>query len=502
MHRVLVMVIIIIFNSSGLAWAIGTSFTYQGQLEVSSVNGNGAFDFEFDLYDAKTNGTLIAGPVALDGVSVSDGIFSVDLDFGVDAFDGSDRWLEIRVKRSSDGVLTLLNPRQAVNATPYAIRAESSAFATAASAAATSESTPWIGITGIPAGLDDGDDDTLGFLACADGEVAVLNGSAWVCGSVTDGTPEAVCMDSSGVPGLLIDGICLLGYDNSATASWNTAASACSAMGGDLCTASQYDGLRGEGVLQSTSDVNDLFAFLNAVWSEDFSDNDGGSKTLQLRSSDDPNVAQSYSYGCCGNVLPEPFRSQATDVNGVLVTYVHTAEDTSWRAAARVCRTRGSDLCTKSQYVALNDTGLFGPTVRRATPELSDNDGSNFANVIGTNASDNGSISQDWAYGCCSTARPVDNSCPGTLISGICVVENHDVEDSTFEEAALACASQGADICSKSEMQTIRNFGQFAGECWTHDGADNDSKGVGGLLGTQPDNPDPATDLMGYVCCL
>lgn len=501
MCRLLIMLTVVLPFLSAPVQAIGTSFTYQGQLLVSSVNGSGSFDFEFDLYDEVNNGTMVAGTVALDDVSVNDGIFTVDLDFGLNAFGGADRWLEIRVKRSSDGAFTLLNPRQAVNPAPYAIRSETSSFATDAAAAITADSTPWAGITGKPVGLDNGDDDTLDTLACADGEIAVFKGSAWVCGNTVDGSPDAVCKDSNGTPGLLIDGICLLTYDNSATANWNTAASVCGASGGDLCTASQYDGLRGEGVLQGSLNENDLFAFQNRVWSEDFSDNDSGNKALQLRSSDNPNIAHQYSYGCCGNVLPEPFRSQATVVNGVLVTYSHTAEDTNWRAAARVCRSKGSDLCTKSQYVALNNSGLFGATVRRATPELSDNDQSFFSQIVGTNAGDNGSISQDWAYACCATARPVDHSCPGTLVSGICVVENHDVEDTTFTDAALACTAQGADICSKSEMQTIRNFGQFTGQCWTHDGADNDGGGVGGLLGTQPDNPDPATYLMGYVCC-
>ena len=47
---------------------------------------------------------------------VSDGLFTVQLDFGAAAFNGDTRWLEITVNG------TLLTPRQRVNATPYAVQ--------------------------------------------------------------------------------------------------------------------------------------------------------------------------------------------------------------------------------------------------------------------------------------------------------------------------------------------------------------------------------------------
>jgi len=40
----------------------------------------------------------------------------------------------------------------------------------------------WNNLTNRPAGLDDGDDDVLGALSCANGQIAEWNGSAWVCG--------------------------------------------------------------------------------------------------------------------------------------------------------------------------------------------------------------------------------------------------------------------------------------------------------------------------------
>ena len=77
------------------------------------------------------------------------------------------------------------------------------------------------------------------------------------------------------------------------------------------------------------------------------------------------------------------------------------------------------------------------------------------------------------------------------------------VEDSSFVDAARACARLNADLCSNSQMQSIRNAGRFPGvRAWTNNGADNDSNRVGGLLSSMPDDPNPLTDRFGYACCL
>jgi hypothetical protein len=51
----------------------------------------------------------------------------------------------------------------------------------------------WDWLVSVPAGLDDGDDDTLGDLSCADGELAVYDATAgaWGCGADTDTTLSA-----------------------------------------------------------------------------------------------------------------------------------------------------------------------------------------------------------------------------------------------------------------------------------------------------------------------
>ena len=54
----------------------------------------------------------------------------------------------------------------------------------------------WANLTGVPSGLMDGDDDTLGALSCTDGQIAVYDTSAvaWICGDDTDNmlTPTEV----------------------------------------------------------------------------------------------------------------------------------------------------------------------------------------------------------------------------------------------------------------------------------------------------------------------
>src|SRR5512145_2745791 len=77
--------------------ALGTSFTYQGQLKKDSSPINATCNMEFRLYDQAASGTLVAGPLT-QSVAVTDGIFTTRLDFGQGAFNGSGRWLGIQVQ--------------------------------------------------------------------------------------------------------------------------------------------------------------------------------------------------------------------------------------------------------------------------------------------------------------------------------------------------------------------------------------------------------------------
>ena len=105
------------------ALAQGTAFTYQGRLENAGAPANGSFDLRIAIYDAASSGSLLAGPLTNSPVSVSNGLFTVTLDFGPGVFTGPDRWLEIAVRTNGGGAFSTLSPRQPLTPAPYAIYA-------------------------------------------------------------------------------------------------------------------------------------------------------------------------------------------------------------------------------------------------------------------------------------------------------------------------------------------------------------------------------------------
>ncbi len=103
--------------------AQGTAFTYQGRLNTGGAPVNGFYDLRFAVYDSAGGGALIGGPLTNTASAVSNGLFTVSLDFGAGVFTGNPRWLEIGVRPNGGGAFTTLSPRQPINATPYAVRA-------------------------------------------------------------------------------------------------------------------------------------------------------------------------------------------------------------------------------------------------------------------------------------------------------------------------------------------------------------------------------------------
>ena len=129
------------------AEALGTEFTYQGRLTEDGNPVNQSCDLQFSLHDASSAGSQVGSTLTKTSVSVSNGLFSVLLDFGANAFAGDARWLNVSVRcPGGSGSYTALSPRQKLTATPYALNASTA---------------PWSGLTGVPAGFsDDVDNDT------------------------------------------------------------------------------------------------------------------------------------------------------------------------------------------------------------------------------------------------------------------------------------------------------------------------------------------------------
>ncbi len=102
-------------------FAQGTAFTYQGRLNDGSNPANGNYDLRFAVYNAPQAGSMAGGPVTNAATAVSNGLFTVTLDFGSGVFDGSAFWLDVGVRTNGTGSpgFTALSPRQAL--TPTAV---------------------------------------------------------------------------------------------------------------------------------------------------------------------------------------------------------------------------------------------------------------------------------------------------------------------------------------------------------------------------------------------
>jgi hypothetical protein len=104
------------------ASAQGTAFTYQGQLNDGVSPASGIYDLRFAIYDSLSGGTQQGSLLTNSAVPVSNGLFTVTLDFG-NQFPGAARWLEISVRTNNAVNFFTLSPRQPLTPAPYAITA-------------------------------------------------------------------------------------------------------------------------------------------------------------------------------------------------------------------------------------------------------------------------------------------------------------------------------------------------------------------------------------------
>lgn len=116
--------------SAALAQGMGTAFTYQGRLANNGVPATGLYDLRFVMYASPSAQLMIAGPIYVEDVQVTNGLFSVQVDFGNVSgatYNGNERWLSVGVRPGNspaNAPYTLLNPRQELTPTPYAITAD------------------------------------------------------------------------------------------------------------------------------------------------------------------------------------------------------------------------------------------------------------------------------------------------------------------------------------------------------------------------------------------
>jgi len=124
MKRTVVSLLAAAALAAGTAHAapIDGTFNYQGRLTSGGAPITGNADVRFTLWDAAGGGSQIGISIVYFGAPVTDGLFSADLNFGVAALNGDERWLQIEV-RSPAGVGSYVNlGRQEVLGAPYAIQ--------------------------------------------------------------------------------------------------------------------------------------------------------------------------------------------------------------------------------------------------------------------------------------------------------------------------------------------------------------------------------------------
>ncbi len=126
-HIVLVLALLTCLSTFNLqlstVHAQGTAFTYQGKLNDNGNPASGIYDLRFTVYDAVTNGNLVAGPLTNSATGVTNGLLAATLDFGSGVFTGPARWLELDVRTNGGGAFTTLLPLQQILPMPYAIMA-------------------------------------------------------------------------------------------------------------------------------------------------------------------------------------------------------------------------------------------------------------------------------------------------------------------------------------------------------------------------------------------
>jgi hypothetical protein len=116
-------IVVLALQSAPPGRAQGTAFTYQGNLNDSGVPANRSYDLAFSLFSSDHGPGQLGDTVTNSAIGITNGVFTVLLDFGPGNFSGSDCWLEIGVRTNGGNEFVILSPRQKITASPYAITA-------------------------------------------------------------------------------------------------------------------------------------------------------------------------------------------------------------------------------------------------------------------------------------------------------------------------------------------------------------------------------------------
>jgi hypothetical protein len=111
---VLLFLAALLVGTCAYAASQSTAFTYQGHLLQNGTPTSGSHNLTFTLWDSASGGARVGPAITQAGYPVANGVFTIDLDFGTNAFTGPQRWLDVSVDGNE------LTPRQPVNSMPVA----------------------------------------------------------------------------------------------------------------------------------------------------------------------------------------------------------------------------------------------------------------------------------------------------------------------------------------------------------------------------------------------
>jgi hypothetical protein len=115
-HSVAFAVTLALGSASALAGAAsGTPFSYHGSLMQHGAAANGAYDFEFALYDAPTGGAAL-DVSSVPNVAVSRGSINATFQFEHTSAHPGEQWVEVRVRTAgTTGVFETVGSRSVLN---------------------------------------------------------------------------------------------------------------------------------------------------------------------------------------------------------------------------------------------------------------------------------------------------------------------------------------------------------------------------------------------------
>ncbi len=100
--------------------ATGSGFTYQGRLIKNGQPISDTCALSLSIWDANAGGSFLNSNT-FSTVPISNGLFTVQLDYGTSTFNSEARWIETAVKCTGDANYVTLAPRTKLTAAPYAI---------------------------------------------------------------------------------------------------------------------------------------------------------------------------------------------------------------------------------------------------------------------------------------------------------------------------------------------------------------------------------------------